>query len=187
MRVRLEFIEHEAAQRCISDVREMNELIDSSLELFRGASSSEMSQPLDVLSLVQSLGDDLVEQGHAVTVSGHADAVVNAQPTALRRVLSNLLSNALRYGDKADVSVLRDDGQVKIFIDDAGPGIPTQHMDAVFQPFYRMESSRNRGTGGTGLGLYIARDLVQRQGGTLALSNRSEGGLRAAITLPLRR
>jgi signal transduction histidine kinase len=119
-------------------------------------------------------------------VNGHTSAVVHAQPTALRRVLSNLLSNALRYGDKADVTVLRDDGQVKIHIDDAGPGIPPQHMDAVLQPFYRMESSRNRSTGGTGLGLYIARDLVQRQGGTLALANRSEGGLRATITLPLR-
>jgi signal transduction histidine kinase len=186
MRVRLETIEHDAAQRCIADVREMNELIDSSLELFRGASTTEALQPLDVLSLVQSLGDDLVEQGHAVTVNGHTSAIVSAQPTALRRVLSNLLSNALRYGDKADVTVLRDDGRVNIHIDDAGPGIPPQHMDAVFQPFYRIESSRNRGTGGTGLGLYIARDLLQRQGGSLALANRSEGGLRATITLPLR-
>lgn len=187
MRMRLESIDAELAQRCIADVREMDALIDSSLTLFRGASSAEPTHPVDVLSLVQSLCDDLAEQGQAVTAGGHASTVVDAQPMALRRVVSNLISNAVRYGQRADVMVLREPGLVKIIVDDAGPGIPAAQMEAVFQAFYRVEGSRNRGSGGTGLGLYIARDLIVRQGGTLALANRPEGGLRATVTMPIRR
>lgn len=187
MRMRLETLAEEpAAQRCIADVREMNELIDSVLEVFRDASSSEPVQNTDVLALVQSLADDLVEQGHAVFVEGEsAVAVARAQPAALRRVVSNLLSNALRYGERAEVSVARQNEKVVVTIDDFGPGIPPDQLEAVFQPFYRVESSRSRHTGGTGLGLYIARDLVGRQGGTLVLSNRAAGGLRATVSLPL--
>jgi signal transduction histidine kinase len=187
VRMRLESFEAEpAAQRCIADVREMNELIDSSLELFRGAGISASTQAVDVQALVQSLCDDIVEQGHIATASGHA-AVVDAQPAALRRTLSNLVSNAVRYGGRADVSVFSDPSGVRILVDDDGPGIPPAQMDAVFQPFYRVESSRNRHTGGTGLGLYIARDLIARQGGTVSLANRSEGGLRATVFVPRRR
>jgi signal transduction histidine kinase len=92
----------------------------------------------------------------------------------------------VRYGDGADVMVLREPEGVKIVIDDKGPGIPQEQLEAVFQPFYRVEGSRNRSTGGTGLGLYIARDLVERQHGTLTLVNRREGGLRATVFLPHR-
>jgi signal transduction histidine kinase len=99
-------------------------------------------------------------------------------------VLANLLSNALRYGERADARVWRDGARVHITVDDFGPGIPPDQLDAVFQPFYRVDASRSRHTGGTGLGLYIARDLVARQGGTLTLGNRREGGLRAEVVLP---
>ena len=132
----------------------MNELIDSTLQVFRDAGAAEPAQRTEVFALVQSLADDLVEQGHAVVLEGEP-AVALARPAALRRV-----------------------------IDDAGPGIPEGQLEAVFQPFHRVESSRNRHTGGTGLGLYIARDLLQRQGGWLTLSNRREGGLRAEVLLP---
>jgi signal transduction histidine kinase len=185
MRMRLESIESEAAQRCIADVREMNELIDSSLVLFRGVGHAEPAQRVDVLALAQSLCDDLAEQGHAVSVSGPATAVADAQPMALRRVLSNLISNALRYGERADVTVLQEPHAVTVTVDDAGPGIAPEQLEKVFQPFFRAETSRNRATGGTGLGLYIARDLIRRQSGTLTLSNRPEGGLRATVTLPI--
>jgi len=187
MRMRLESIESDAAQRCIADVREMDELIDSSLALFRGVGDAEAAQRVDVLALAQSLCDDLAEQGHAVSASGHEAAVAEAQPMALRRVLSNLISNALRYGERADVTVLHEPHSVKVMVDDAGPGIAPAQMDRVFQPFFRGEGSRNRATGGAGLGLYIARDLIRRQGGTLTLANRPEGGLRATVTLPVPR
>ena len=108
------------------------------------------------------------------------------QAAGLRRVVSNLVNNALRYGKRADVQVHAQGDAVHIVIEDEGPGIPEAQLDAVMKPFYRLETSRNRLTGGSGLGLYIARDLVARQGGTLTLENRAEGGLRATIALPAR-
>ncbi len=184
VRLRLESLQAEpAAQRCIADIREMDALIDAVLEVFRESSLSEPSQVTHVLAMVQSLGDDLVEQGHTVTTDGDA-AVIETQPVALRRVLSNLINNAVRYGGLARVSVVEAEDGLRVTVDDDGPGIAPEHLEAVFQPFYRLETSRNRQTGGTGLGLYIARDLVQRQRGSLRLSNRPEGGLRATVFLP---
>jgi signal transduction histidine kinase len=141
-------------------------------------------QLTDVHALVQSLTDDLQELGRPVQLQGEP-VLARVQPRALRCVVDNLLGNALRYGGSAEVSVCRTPTHVRIEIDDQGPGIPLAQMEAVFQPFFRVEASRSRATGGTGLGLYIARDLVQRQGGTLTLANRPEGGLRASVTLPL--
>nr|WP_316643743.1 ATP-binding protein [uncultured Roseateles sp.] len=184
MRLRLETLEHEpAAQRCVADIHEMDGLIESVLQVFRGAHASEAPVSMDMLALAQSLADDLVEQGHAVTVQGEP-ALARVQPTALRRVLGNLLGNALRYGERAEVTVVVDGNTVLLHVDDQGPGIPEDQLEAVFQPFFRVESSRNRATGGTGLGLYIARDLISRQGGQLRLSNRPAGGLRAELHLP---
>lgn len=183
MRLRLETLDHEpAAQRCVADIHEMDALIESVLQVFRGAHAGEAMVSMDVLALAQSLADDLVEQGHAVTVEGEP-ALARVQPTALRRVLGNLLGNALRYGERAEVTVAVLGDRVLLRIDDQGPGIPEAQLEAVFQPFYRVESSRNRSTGGSGLGLYIARDLTLRQGGELLLSNRPEGGLRVELTL----
>ena len=112
-------------------------------------------------------------------------AVAVAQTAALRRVVDNLIANALRYGERAEVRLRVADGVVRLTVDDAGPGIPDAELQAVFEPFYRVEASRNRHTGGSGLGLYIARELMRRQRGGLALANRPEGGLRAELTLPL--
>lgn len=187
MRMRLENMgteQHPAVARCIADVREMNELIDTVLTVFRDAGAAEPTQPTDVCALVQAMADDLTEQGQPVTLESDEPAVAQAQPAALRRVLANLLSNAVRYGERAHVRVARQGAQVNVVIDDDGPGIPPEHLEAVFQPFYRVESSRSRHTGGTGLGLYIARDLIQRQGGSISLINRAEGGLRVQVVLP---
>ena len=171
-------------EQCIADLREMDELIDGVLDALRNERAAEPLQALDAGALVQALADDLAEQGHAVRVNA-PPAVVQAQPSALRRVLGNLLSNALRYGDgPVEVDVCRaHDGSVHITIDDHGPGIPEAQLQAVFEPFVRLEASRSRATGGVGLGLHIARELSQRQGGTLTLSNRPEGGLRARLVL----
>jgi signal transduction histidine kinase len=106
------------------------------------------------------------------------------QPVAFKRVLDNLVNNALRYGQRADIGVRRAAGQVHITIDDEGPGIPAELMASVFKPFVRLDTSRSRDTGGVGLGLYIARELTLRNGGELTLQNRPEGGLRAELTLP---
>jgi signal transduction histidine kinase len=129
------------------------------------------------------LADDLAEQGHLIAVTGEAQ-VASAAPMALRRVLSNLLGNALRYADQAQADVRADGTHIVVTIDDNGPGIPADQLDAVFEPFVRVETSRNRSSGGTGLGLHIARELTQRHGGQLTLTNRAEGGLRATLRLP---
>jgi len=184
MRIRLESLQHEpAAARCVADVREMNELIDSVLEIFRSDALAEPPRATDALALAQALTDDLVEQGHRVTCHG-GPATVVVQPTALRRVLSNLLSNALRYAGEAAVDVRTTPDAVTLVVEDSGPGIPPNLMDAVFQPFFSLDARPRGSGGGTGLGLFIARDLVQRHGGTLGLENRPEGGLRATVRLP---
>ncbi|MCW7540090.1 ATP-binding protein [Aquabacterium sp. A7-Y] len=185
MRLRMEGLAGEpAAERCIDDIREMGQLIEASLEVFRGAGVPEPARSTDIAALVQSLVDDLAEQGQPVGFAGNSAAVASVPPAALRRVVSNLVGNALRYGERAQVGVVSRAGWVTISVDDRGPGIPPDRLEAVFQPFYRLEGSRNRDTGGMGLGLYIARDLTTRCGGTLSLSNRLEGGLRAEVVLP---
>jgi signal transduction histidine kinase len=188
LRMRLELTRGETADptvtdRCIADLREMDTLIDSLLDALRDERSPEPRQPLDVHALVQALADDLAEQGHLVVVTGETQ-VASAAPMALRRVLSNLLGNALRYAGQAQADVRADGSHIVVVIDDNGPGIPADQVDAVFEPFVRIETSRNRASGGTGLGLHIARELTQRHGGQLTLANRAEGGLRASLRLP---
>lgn len=186
LRMRLETLglPPEPLQRSVTDIREINALVDTVLEVFRGDSgATEAAQASDVAALLQSMCDDLAEQGLAVSFEGES-LVREIQPQALRRVLGNLIGNALRYGGRADVKLQRDErGGMRILIEDNGPGIPEAQLETVFEPFYRVEASRNRHTGGMGLGLYIARDLTQRMGGTLKLSNRETGGLRAEVTL----
>jgi signal transduction histidine kinase len=186
MRIRLEALkEQPGAQRCIEDIREMDALIDTALQVFRDSAADEPLQPTDVFALVQSLTDDLQEQGEPVTLQGDS-VVVPARAVALRRVLSNLLGNALRYGNRADVQIHAEGAGVLLVIEDEGPGIPAAELERVFEPFYRVEASRSRASGGAGLGLYIARDLLQRQGGSLRLLNRTDQGLRAEVRLHLK-
>ena len=186
IRMRLEASEGDPlTARSIADIHEMDDLIESALEVFRGSGlHEEPSEVTDVHALVQAIADDLADLGQPVSVSGET-APARVQAVALRRVVANLVNNALRYGKRAQVSVQPRDDAVVIVIEDEGPGIPEAQLEAVMKPFYRLDTSRNRLTGGSGLGLYIARDLVARQGGELALADRPEGGLRATIMLKI--
>ena len=176
-------------ERAVDDIREMDALIDTVLGVFRGDAlgAPEPLQDTAVAALVQSLADDLAEQGHAVrvTVPAHAAGadVARVEPAALRRVVGNLIGNAVRYAGAADVTLDLSSHPIRIVVDDRGPGIPPEHLETVFEPFFRVESSRNRDTGGAGLGLYIARELALRQGARVRLSNRAGGGLRAEVEL----
>ncbi|KQY89270.1 ATP-binding protein [Pelomonas sp. Root1444] len=181
MRLRLETGEVEARvrERCIDDLREMNHLVESVIEVFRPGEAAP-PQRVDLSALAQSAVDDLAEAGAAVGFEG-PPAVVTADPLALRRVVDNLVGNALRYAGNARVRVDLAAGVTRLVVEDDGPGIPEAELERVRQPFRRVEGSRNRATGGTGLGLYIAQQLVRRQGALLVLSNRAEGGLRAEV------
>lgn len=188
LRMRLENLQpHPDAARCIQDVQDIDAMIAAVLDAMNEERRQEAPALVDVLSLVQAMADDLQETGQPVTADGD-EATVRVQPIAFKRVLSNLVSNALRYGQSADIRVTvapgPAHGTVRITVDDRGPGIPEAQLEAVFKPFFRLESSRSRDTGGVGLGLYIARELTQRQGGTLKLMNRDGGGLRAELVLP---
>ena len=186
MRMRLEN-ESEAVfvQRCIGDIREMNELLDTALDVFRNAGADEATETVDVRALLQAIVDDLAEQGSAAVLRESAGPwLARARPVALRRIVANLVGNAIRYGGGVEIGIESESGMLRIVFEDRGPGIAPQHLDSVFEPFFRVESSRNRASGGSGLGLYIARDLARRQGGELLLWNRSGGGLQAELQLP---
>jgi protein-histidine pros-kinase len=145
--------------------------------------AGEPLAPLDLQALVQSLADDQADCGHAVQVAGHAGPLP-AQAGALRRCIANLVGNAVRYGGGAEVTLADDGACVRIAVRDHGPGLPEAELERVFEPFYRAEASRNRQSGGVGLGLSIARDIAERHGGSLQLHNAEGGGLRATLVLP---
>ena len=183
IRIRLESLLPDArAERCVDDVREMNGLIDSAINVFRaGDEADEPMQATDLLALVQSLVDDLAETGRVVPLQGHS-VLALCRPTALRRALDNLVGNALRHAGSVEVTVLSLGGPC-ILVEDRGSGIPETQLQQALQPFYRVDPSRSRDTGGHGLGLHIARTLLQAQDGSLQLSNRRGGGLRAEVRL----
>lgn len=167
------------------DINEMTAMIDATLDYLRGDGKPEESCLLDISSLVHSMAEDAGERGEVVTVSGIAQPLM-VQPMALQRCLNNLIENALRYGDRADIELDDTGDRLIISIHDAGAGIPEDQLEAVFAPFYRLEQSRSRHTGGVGLGLSIARDIAQKLGGSLVLRNAPEGGLVATLALPRR-
>jgi signal transduction histidine kinase len=126
------------------------------------------------------------EMGADVTVDGQATQPLTGKPQALKRCLTNLVANAVKFGTRAKI-VVEDGSALLIRIRDEGPGIPPEELERVFEPFYRVESSRNRDTGGTGLGLSIARDVAQAHGGSLVAQNLPAGGLEVLLVLPRRR
>lgn len=190
LRLRLETMQAQPQTgRCIADVHEMDTLIASVLGMMREQHSSAEPERVDIAALAQSLVDDLAEQREPASIAAapsDRSALVLAQPAALRRVLGNLIGNALRHGGAARVSVELRAGAVHVAVDDDGPGIPAHQLESAFEPFQRLERSRrdDEAAAGSGLGLYIARDLAQRNGGRLTLANRAGGGLRAELVLP---
>jgi signal transduction histidine kinase len=139
--------------------------------------------PVDINALARELQRQHAELGGEVNVVGEAQSPYTAKPLALKRCLGNLVQNAIRHGVRATIRI-EDGKQLILRVLDEGPGIPEDMLDKVFEPFFRLEASRNRDTGGTGLGLSIARDIAQAHGGTLVLRNRAEGGLEATLALP---
>jgi signal transduction histidine kinase len=158
-------------------------MVANGLNLFKGL-DDEPTRPTDVGALLSDLRREFAELGGKVEIIGAANAPVVVKPQALKRCLTNLLSNAIKYGERATVVVEDRAAELVLRVQDEGPGIPEESLEQVFEPFFRLESSRNSSTGGVGLGLGIARDIAQAHGGSLILRNRSPRGLEAILTLP---
>jgi signal transduction histidine kinase len=185
LRLRAEFVtDHDVQEKMLKTIDEIQTMTEAALAFVREEATAETTRTVDLSALVESLCDDLAELGHTVTFIDGAAINYRCRPDALRRAIRNLIENAVRYGECARVSVLRTAKSIDIAIEDDGPGIPDEVMEQVFAPFYRLEDSRNRETGGVGLGLSIARAIARHHGGDVLLSNRAKG-LQATISLPL--
>ena len=149
------------------------------------ARSPVRRQRLDLRTLVESVVDEMADRGASVVVQPGPDAIVDADVAGLRALFVNLVENAVRYADGAEVTLRRRRRTVLIDVADRGPGLPGGELERVFEPFYRLELSRNRDTGGSGLGLASARTVARAHGGDITLRNRPEGGLVATVSLPL--
>lgn len=169
-----------------SDLVEMEAMIEATLSYLRGQDTSEAVRPLDLVSLLKTVVDDARDAGHDAALDTSGPLIVVGRRLGLKRALTNLVGNAVRYGTRVVVTARAIDGDAVIAIADDGPGIPEDKLDAVLEPFVRLEPSRNRESGGVGLGLTIAKTNVEADGGSLVLSNRAAGGLSAEIRLRLR-
>lgn len=187
MRLRAEFLPPgEMQDKFRKDLGDMESLISSTLDYIRGEEHNEPRQSVDIDSLLAGLRADFEETGALVTLEGHARAPLPAYVTSLRRCVQNILENAIRYGGAAHIRIEDSAQALRIRIADAGPGIPEASLEEVFEPFLRLDTSRNTASGGSGLGLSIARSIAQAHEGSITLRNRAEGGLEALLTLPRR-
>jgi signal transduction histidine kinase len=185
LRLRTENVENaEERDKMLATIAEMDTMIGATLQYAREQAADEPRRTTDVTALVQSVVDDMADAGLDVAMTQSQPVSLDCQPAALKRALTNLIENAVKYGQRARISLAASPQAVEIAVEDDGPGIPDDQLVKVFEPFYRVEESRSRDTGGVGLGLAIARTVVEAQGGTLILSNRTPSGLRALIVLP---
>lgn len=185
LRLRSELLdEGEVCERIKSDLAEMESLVMSTLEYMRGSENREPLVQVEVRSLVSAICHDHPSWADKVTVEEGAAIIVKTRPALLRRALSNLIDNAVRYGERAEVYLSTGNTELTMRVRDHGPGVPPQHLDDVFTPFFRVEDSRNRATGGTGLGLAIAKEIVEAQGGRIMLANLPDG-FEVRVILPM--
>ena len=186
LRLRAEFIEDgEQREKAASDLDEMNAMLDATLAFARDEAADEHPVPVDLAALLRSLTEDLADAGRMAYYEGPGRLSVPGRPVALRRLFGNLLDNASRYGEEASTALQQVNGRAEVLIEDRGPGIPEALRERVFDPFFRLEASRSRDTGGSGLGLAVVRSIVQRHDGTIGLEDRPGSGLRVRVTLPL--
>ncbi len=186
MRIRAEFIDDdEDRERMITTLDEMQAMVEETLAFTREDSKQEELRSVDLGGLLESITNDQEDMGNQVSVEAQTRVVLKCRPMSLKRAFQNLIGNAIRYGEEAEVSFRTDEAHAEVRIADKGPGIPQNRLEDVFEPFVRLEESRNEGTGGIGLGLAITRSIIHAQGGTIRLENGEEKGLIAIVRLPL--
>jgi len=182
LRVRAEMVDDdETRASLVASGEEMQQMVDATLDFAKGVGQHEEVCPTDIHGLLSGLATD------GLSLLSDQPLIVPAKPSAVRRALRNLIENAIHYGMEARVSWEVVDGYAKIQIDDQGPGIPENELEAVFGPYVRLETSRSHDTGGHGLGLSIARSIILEHGGSVTLTNRPQVGLRATVRLPFER
>ncbi|MFZ6764075.1 ATP-binding protein [Roseomonas sp. KE0001] len=192
LRLRAEFLEDDEQRRkMLADLDEMESMVNETLAFARDEATAEPSVPLDLAALCRTVLDEAADARpelppEAIRYEGPERLRIRGRPIALKRALANLVGNALNYGATACIRLEApsETGTLHLRVEDEGPGIPPESLEAVFQPFRRLEVSRNRETGGTGLGLPIARNILRAHGGDVVLSNRATGGITALVTLP---
>jgi signal transduction histidine kinase len=187
MRLRAEFVDDSAQrEKMLSDLDDMEAMISVTLAFAREDAANEPAAPTDVAALVARIVSDEEEGGHAVSYTGPESLERIIRPLGLKRSLANIVGNAIKYGGCADVLLTKTEDGIEILIDDKGPGILEAEKEQVFTPFFRLEGSRSRDTGGTGLGMTIARNAIRSMGGDIELLDRAEGGLRVRVMLPVK-
>jgi signal transduction histidine kinase len=186
MRLRGEYVEDPEQQaRLFQDVETMQAMIDSALSFFRDDIRDEESATFDLPELLRTIADDYIDQGADVVYRGPGRTPFRGRPFALKRAFTNLVDNAVKHGGASEVELRCTTREFSIVVSDTGPGIPPEMFERVFAPFYRLDASRNRSTGGVGLGLTSARAVIRGHGGDIVLRNRVSGGLEVEVTLPV--
>jgi signal transduction histidine kinase len=185
LRFRIEGAPEELRAKMSSDLDEMEAMISATLSFVRDATQASHRTKLELSSLLESLVDELAETGKKVSIEKADKVILEGDPMSLKRMFSNLIENAIKYGGEAKVRVYADGPTAVVEIDDKGPGVPQAELERVFEPFYRREPSRSRETGGIGLGLAVVRTIARAHGGDAELHNRKGGGLTARVRLPL--
>ena len=185
MRLRAELIaDEEQKHKMMADLVQMEEMIAATLSFARDEAADEPTARFDLAAMLQSLVDDAVDGGKDAICSGPEKLIFRGRSTALKRAFQNLIDNACQYGGRAEVSFVQDDSVVRIMVTDDGPGIQKSEQEQVFAPFYRIENSRSRETGGVGLGLAVARTAIRAHGGEIFMDFPEHGGFRITAKLP---
>ena len=185
LRFRIEAAPEDLKAKLAADIDEMEAMISGTLAFVQDATRPVERTKLEVSSLVETVMDEAAETGRDAAVERAERAVVDGDPIALKRLVTNLVDNALKFGSRARGRVFAEHGMAVVEVDDDGPGVPESDIERAFEPFLRLEGSRSRETGGAGLGLAVVRAIARGHGGEVTLQNRAEGGLRARVTLPL--
>ncbi|MBB3934135.1 ATP-binding protein [Aureimonas phyllosphaerae] len=185
LRLRAEFLPEADRAVWLRDLAELDAIADSAIRLVREETDPSSFERVGLDAMLEAIAGELADIGLQASVAGPIDASVEAQPLALKRALRNLVENAARHGGGARVNVEMEAEAVLIVIEDDGPGIPAHLMTRVFEPFFSVDQARQKTAGGAGLGLAIAREIIERQGGRITLANRAGGGLRQEVRLPI--
>ena len=185
LRFRIEGMPDDLKAKVAADLDQMEAMVSATLQFVRDATETSQRTKLELSSLLESIVDEMHDLKQDATMERSDKVVLEGDPIALKRLFTNLLDNAVKYGNRARVRVFRSGDSAVVEIDDDGPGVSPNDLDRVFEPFYRREPSRNRDTGGIGLGLAVVRTVARAHGGDATLQNRQGGGLTARVRLPI--